>query len=130
MKPNLVVLLPPHFPINPVIDQFCEDFCDSHYVYLIRPHSEFREDSPAGVRFLSHPLDCLPGFGRVAVAIAVANPALADRLKECYPESKLAFWNPTEGNGEVPDRIASMLKPTVVRGDFRTSGKRDFARAM
>jgi hypothetical protein len=129
MKPNLVIVQPAHIHMDSVIEQFCEDFCDSHYVYLVRPNSEFRDDSPAGVRFLSHSLDRLPGFGRVDAAIAVADVEVASRLKECYPESKLALWNPGD-TGELPDLIDSLLGPTVVRGDFGESEERDFARAM
>ncbi|MES2921941.1 MAG: hypothetical protein V4819_10350 [Verrucomicrobiota bacterium] len=129
MKPNLVILQPPHIDLDSVIEQFCESFCDSHYVYLVRPNSPPRDDSPAGVRFLNHPLDRLPGFGTVDTAIAVGDPTAAARLRECYPDSKLAVWHPGE-NGEVPDLILSLLRPTVVRGDFGESEERDLARAM
>ena len=130
MKPNLVVVLPAEHHMDPVVEQFCEDCGDSHYVYLIIPNSEFREDSPAGVRFLGHPLDRLPRFGKVDIAIAVADPVVADRLKECYPESKLALWDPAENDGGLPQRIASLVRPRVVRGLFGESENRDFARAM
>jgi hypothetical protein len=131
MKPNLVVVQPPHIRLDSLVEQFCEDFCESHYVYLIRPDSAFREDSPAGVRFLSHPLDGLPGFGCVDTAIAVGDPEVAERLRECYPDSKLAVWHPRE-NGELPAHINSLLRPTVVAAEFGETGKkrRGLARAM
>jgi len=59
----------------------------------------------------------------------VADPEVAERLKQSYPESKHAVWHPSE-NGEQPDQIASLLKPSVVRGDFGESKARDFARAI
>ena len=129
MKPNLVIVQPPHVLLDAVIEQFCEDLCDTHYVYLIRPDSPRREDSPAGVRFLSHPLDRLPEFGKVEAAVAVGDLEVAARLRESYPESKLAVWHPCE-NGEVPELILSLIAPTVVRGDFGESQERDLARAM
>lgn len=129
MKPNLVIVQPPHIHLDSLIEQFCESFCVSHYVYLVRPHSAVRDDSPAGVRFLSHPLDHLPGFGSVDTAIAVGDAEAAARLRECYPDSKLAVWHPGE-NRAVPDEILSLLRPTVVGGAFGESEERDYARAM
>ncbi len=116
--------------MDSVIEQICEDFSESHYVYLVRPHSEARNDSAAGVRFLSHSLDCLPAFGSVDTAIAVGDPALADRLKAHYPDSKLALWDPSE-TVELPEQILSLLRPTVIRGDFGGSDNdQDFAQAI
>ncbi len=129
MKPNLVVVQPPHIQMDSLIEKLCEDFCDSHYVYLVRPHSECREDSPAGVRFLNHPLDRLPRFGSVDTAIAVADPEVADRLKEFYPESILAVWDPSNRK-ELPDLISTLLKPKVVQGAFGESDHPDLAKAM
>lgn len=129
MKPNLVVIQPSHIQMDSMIEQFCEEFCESHYVYLVRPHSEFREDSPAGVRFLGHALDNLPCFGSVDAAIAVADSELAERLKDFYPESKRVMWDP-QANGDLPHLIGSILKPKVVRGEFGESDARDFARAI
>ncbi len=126
MKPNLVIVQSLNIHMDSEVEQFCEDFCDSHYVYLIRPGSEFREDSPAGVRFLGHALDSLPEFGSVETVISVADPEAAGRLRESYPESKWAVWYP----GQNGDLIASILRPTVVRGDFGKPRIRDFARAM
>ena len=129
MKPNLVIVQPPHFLMASVIEQFCEDLCESHYVYLVRPHASYREDSPAGVRFLNHSLDCLPRFGSVETAIAVADHEIGDRLKECYPDSKLAVWEDV-GNAELPEHLASLFRPSVVQGAFGTSDAPDLARAM
>ncbi|HEX7261978.1 MAG TPA: hypothetical protein VF258_09200 [Luteolibacter sp.] len=129
MKSNLVIVQPPHVRWDSVIEQWCESFCESHYVYLVRPNSKFREDSPAGVRFLGHSLDRLPAFGSVDTAIAVADPAVAERLKECYPQSNIAVWDPG-ADGGLPDSISSLFKPSVVRWDFGQPQKRNFARAM
>lgn len=129
MKPNLIVVQPPHFHLDSIVEHFCEDLCDSHYVYLVRPDSEFRDDSEAGVRFLGHSLDSLPRFGSVEVVIAIADPALVELLKECYPESSLAVWDPGE-DSEIPARIASLLRPTVVRGEFGIFNDPLLAKAM
>ena len=123
MKPNLVIVQPPHVRMDSLIEKFCENLCGSHYVYLVRPDSAFRDDSPAGVRFLNNPLDGLPAFGRVDAAIAVADPELADRLKICYPDSRLAVWNPAESD-ELPEAIAALLNLT------NETAEQDFARAM
>ncbi len=129
MKPNLVVFQPYHVQLDNVIEEFCESFCDTHYVYLVRPHSKLRGDSPAGVRFLNHSLEGLPGFGKVDTAIAVGDPEVVARLRESYPTSKLAVWHPAE-NGDVPDKILSLLRPTVLRGDFGGAVEPDFAQAI
>ncbi|GAA5121812.1 hypothetical protein JIN84_01225 [Luteolibacter yonseiensis] len=126
MKPNLVIIQPPHVGMDAEVEQLCEEFCESHYVYLIRPHSAVRDDSPAGVRFLNHPLDNLPGFGRVDTAISVMDPEAMDSLRTFYPDSRTAVWDPREKN----DFIDSLLKPTVIRGDFGEHESRELARAM
>lgn len=129
MKPNLIVVQPPDFPFDAAVEQFCEGLCDSHYVYLIRPNSDFREDSAAGVRFLGHALDCLPRFGSVDTAIAVGDSKLAEILKNQYPESSLGIWHPS-GNLYKTYEINDLLNPTVVRGEFGAVLDRDFAKAM
>lgn len=129
MKPNLVIVQPPHIHMDAAIERFCESFCDSHYVYLIRPDSVFREDSPAGVRFLNHSLDHPPGFGKVDAIIAVADPQVADRLRACYPESRLAVWHPGE-NDAVPDLKLSLLGPVMVRDGYGGADESELARAM
>ena len=117
MKPNLLIVQPPHVHLDFVIEQFCERFCESHYVYLTRPHSALREDSPAGVRFLNHSLDRLPGFGCVDTAISVGDVETAARLKESYPEAKLAVWDLGD-DGAVPEEILSLLQPVFERPAF------------
>lgn len=128
MKPNLVVFQPSHIEMDPLIEQFCEDFADSHYVYLIRPHSVWRDDSPAGVRFLNHALDCLPRFGRVDTAIAVADHGVANRLREWYPDCRLAVWDPY--NADQLTELIAIMKAKVVRGSFGEGWSRDLARAV
>lgn len=129
MKPNLVVIQPPHIQMDSLIERFCEEFCESHYVYLVRPHSGFREDSPAGVRFLGHSLDQLPRFGSVDTAIVVADPELEEQVKDFYPEAKRAVWDP-RASGDLPELIGSILKPKVVRGDFGEQDTLNFAQAI
>lgn len=129
MKPNLVVIQPSDPNMDSMIERFCEEFCESHYVYLVRPHSEFRDDSPAGVRFLGHSLDQLPFFGSVDTAVAVAGPELAERIKDVYPESKLVMWDP-KTNEDLPELIGSIMKPKVVRGDFGEAEEENFAQAI
>ena len=129
MKPNLIVIQPPHVRMDSVIEEFCESFCDSHYVYLVRPDSAFREDSSAGVRFLSHSLDRLPAFGEMDSAIAIADPAIVDHLKRRYPGSKMALWDPGK-DPESADLIVSLNKLTVVHGEFGGSTHPELARAV
>ncbi len=130
MKPNLLFVQTTRFEINPQIEKFCEHFCDTHYVYLIRPGSEFRDDTPSGLRFLNHSLDSLPGFADVDTVISVADePEAADRLKEHYPSSRIEAWD-TEDELRLPELLVSLLRPTVVKGDFGTPTQGDFARAM
>lgn len=129
MKPNLIVVQTAHSQINADIEQFLERFCDSHYVYLIRPGSGFREDSAVGLRFLSHSLDQLPDIVDVDAVISVGDPVAAGRLRESYPGSPLAVWDP-EDRGCLPDLLVRLLAPSIVHADFRPSGDRDLARAI
>ncbi len=126
MKPNLVIVQPPHIRMDSVVEQFCEKFCDTHYIYLVRPGSEFREDSAAGIRFLGHAMDSLPEFGSVDTVIAVADSEAAECLRRAYPESRSAVWHP----GQNGDLIASLLQPTLVRGNFASFRDDDLAHAI
>ena len=129
MKPNLFIVQPPHIHLDAIVEEFCERLSDSHYVYLDRPHSDRREDSPAGVRFLSHPLDHLPGFGSVDTAISIGDTEAAACLRECYPEAKLAVWHPGD-DGKIPDEILLLLGPGEIGTGTGESEERDFARAI
>jgi len=129
MKPNLIVVQTAHSEIDTQIEMFLEHFCESHYVYLIRPHSGLRDDSPAGIRFLSQSLDHLPDIANVDAVISVGDPQAADRLKETYPDSRSALWDP-EAEAYLPDLFVSLLSPTLVRGDFGPADDRDLARAI
>ncbi len=129
MKPNLLFVQSADFDINPQIEKFCEYFCDTHYVYLVRTGSEFRDDSPAGLRFLNHRLDRLPSFAELDTVVSVADPRIADLLRTAYPESKLAIWDP-EDEWHIPDVLVSLLRPTIVQGDFNSPKKAEFAHAM
>ncbi len=129
MRPNLLVIQTSHSEIDPQIEEFCESFCDTHYVYLVRPGSEFRDDSPAGLRFLNNSLDKLPGFAEVDTIISVADTEAAERLKETFPTSKLEVWDPEE-ELHLPEVLITLLRPTVVRGDFQLTDRPDLARAM
>ena len=129
MKPNLFIVQLPHIHLDAIVEEFCERLSNSHYVYLDRPDSDPRDDSPAGVRFLSHPLEHLPDFGSVDTAISIGDAKAAARLRECYPEAKLAVWHPGD-DGKVPDEILLLLAPRAANigsGDFE---ERDFARAI
>ncbi len=127
MKPNIVIVQPAHIESDAAIDTFCETLSDTHYVYLIRPGSAPRDDSPAGVRFLNHSLDRLPGFAQVDMAIAIGEPDLAARLKMAYPASGHTAWNPNEGDAFLDSFLASTK---IVRGDFGKADEKTFARAM
>jgi len=129
MKPNLVFVQPTHLNIDNEIEKFCESFCDSHYVYLVRPNSPFRDDSPSGLRFLSNPLDQLPGFSDVRAAVSIADPATTDRLRETYPGSAHTTWDP-EDESCLPALLISLLRPTVVQAEFRPAQEIEFSHAM
>lgn len=129
MKPNLIFVQPAHVEINDQIEMFCEHFCDTHYVYLIRPNSEFRDDSPSGLRFLNNPLNQLPGFSDVDTVVSVADMEVAALLTATYPTSKLAVWNPEEET-QIPEILVNLLKPTVILGNFGAADGIDLARAM
>ncbi len=129
MKPNLVFVQPSRLTIDSEIEKFCESFCDSHYVYLVRPNAEFREDSSAGLRFLSNPLDQLPGFADVETTVSIADVQTADLLRDTYPDSQSTYWDP-ENESCLPDILVSLLRPTVVQGSFRPAEEMGFARAM
>ena len=114
MKPNLIVFHQSDAASESAVETLCENFCDSHYVYLIRPGSEFRDDSPAGVRYLNHTLDRLPGFADVALTIAVGEPELEDALRSAYPESASTGWDPSYGQNfcdsigwDIPGPVSS-----------------------
>lgn len=93
MKPNMLVVQSPGHVPDPVIEKFCESCSETHWVYLVRPDSGFREDSPGGVRFLTHPLDRLPSFP-VDVAITVGDEEIAAMVKASYPDSETLLWDP------------------------------------
>ena len=129
MKPNLVFVQPVPLAIDIRIEEICESFCDSHYVYLVRPGSAFRDDSPAGVRFLSNPLDRLPGFAKVETVVLIGHPQTADLLRNTYPHSKHTLWDP-EDESRLPDLHIAILRPTVVHGDFGPAEELEYDRAI
>lgn len=110
MKPNLLVVHPYAAESDPVIDQLCETFCETHYVYLIRPIPTILDDSPAGVRFLNFSIDHLPGFGEVEKVIVIDSPEISDRLKEKYPTACFNLW---DRKSKLP-----LDSDTIIHGDF------------
>lgn len=127
MKPNLIVVQPAEIGFDSVIEDYCEKLCETYYVYLIRPGSEFRDDSPNGLRFLNHSLDHLPGFADVDSVIAIGGSEIYDSIRKAYPASSLASWDP-ENDGEFP--FPSTFRPTVVQGRFGNREAGDLARAI
>jgi hypothetical protein len=117
MKPNLLIVQPQPFESDPAIERFCETLSETHYVYLIRPLPAFRDDSPAGVRYLNFSPDRLPGFGDVESVIVVGAPEIAGRLKEQYPAARHGHWN-FESDGEFPFDLLPSLSDTIIQGDF------------
>lgn len=99
MKPNLLVVQPSQRDADPAIDCFCEALAGTHYVYLIRPLTAFREDSPAGVRFLNFSPDGLPGFGEVESVIVVDDTEHTEILLEKYPAAR--HWHFDSSAGDV-----------------------------
>ncbi len=127
MKPNIVIVQPAHIESDAAIDAFCESLSDTHYVYLIRPGSAFRDDSPAGVRFLNHDLDRLPGFADVETVISVGDHNLAQSMMENYPAFAHLSWNPDSGNDFLDSFLTSAK---VVQGDFGKKAEERLACAM
>lgn len=128
MKPNIIVVQPSHVTSDSEVEAFCELFCDSHYVHLIRPDSEFRGDSPAGLRFLSNSLDQLPDFPDVETVIAVGDFEVARVLGEAYPGSRRTVWDPEIDSG-FPTSAVDGGAP-VVRADFRKTERAGFRKAI
>ena len=127
MKPNILIVQPAHLEFDAAVDIFCESLSETHYVYLVRPGSAFRDDSPAGVRFLNHSIDRLPGFADVDTVIAIGEPGIADQLKKAYPASTHTAWDPTYDN----DFLESFLASTkVVQGEFGNEAAERLNRAM
>ena len=116
MKPNLLVVQPADHALDPIIEKFCESCSETHWVYLVRPASVFRDDSPAGVRFLTNPLDKLPCFP-VDIAIAVGDEGIAAKVKEKYPDSETLFWNPVSSRTSPPPMLSKCRK--VLSGAFQ-----------
>lgn len=116
MKPNLLVIQPSPSAADSAIDLFCESLSETHYVYLIRPLDAFREDSPAGVRFLNFSPAHLPGFGEVESIVLVDEADHAPRLEEQYPGAR--HWRMDSTSG--PDFIIPGLSQpdTIISGDF------------
>lgn len=129
MKPNLIVLHLPNTAPDIEVEKLCERFCETHYVYLIRPGSVFREDSPSGIRFLNHSMDRLPGFADVALAIAVGDPEVEEMLRSAYPESTSTRWNPSYGD-DFSDSMGWDIPGSIVRGEFAKSDRSGLALAM
>jgi len=129
MKPNLLVVQPPHIDADAAIDRFCESMCESHYVYLIRPITQSIEDSPAGVRLLRYSPDRLPGFGEIESVIVVGDTKMAGRLQEKYPTAHHALWD-LESQGELPYSLIPSLAENVIDGEFGHATERELAHAI
>lgn len=117
MKPNLIIVQPPHIDSDSTIDHFCETMCDTHYVYLIRKITKFQDDSAAGVRFLNFSLDRLPGFGEVETVIVIDSAEIAARFKEAYPAAHHALWD-IESHGAFPVPLLPSRSQTIIQGEF------------
>lgn len=129
MKPNLIVIQPMQPDSDPAIDSICEMLCETYYVYVIRPLRTFRDDSPAGVRFLNYSYDRLPGFSLVETVIIVNGSELAGRLKTQYPSACQLLWNGVIG-AETSAEFIPKLSHTIVQGEFGHPAAKPFARAI
>ena len=129
MKPNILVVQPSPADGDSSIDHFCETLSKTHYVYLIRPIEGFREDSPAGVRFLNFSPERLPGFGEVESIIIVDGAEHASRLQEEYPTARQWLWNRNPDGGD-PTSLVALDRDTIIQGDFSDSASAPYARAM
>ena len=129
MKPNLILVQTAHHDNATDVESLCERLASLGYVYLIRPGSAFRDDSPAGVRFLGNPLDGLPRFGKVDTVISVGDTATTRHLETFYEGAQITEWNPSAGK-ELPACLAEVLSTKVIPGNFSTARERRFSRAM
>lgn len=129
MRPNLIVVHQSDAASNSEVEKLCEKFCKSHYVYLIRPGSEFRDDSPSGIRYLGHSMDRLPGFADVALTIAVGEPEVEEALRRAYPESTSTRWDPGLGR-DFSENLGWDVPHSIIRGDFANARHGKFAKAM
>lgn len=127
MKPNIVIAQPANIECDAAIDIFCESLSETHYVYLIRPGSAPRDDSPAGVRFLNHALDRLPGFADIETAIAIGDDGVADHLRKAYPQCELRTWDPEMDDTFLESFLSS---GKVVEGSFGVHHDAELAKAM
>jgi hypothetical protein len=129
MKPNILVVQPSHPDSHPAIDCFCEALAGTHYVYLVRPLSSHRDDSPAGVRFLNFSPDHLPGFGEVESVIVVDGIEHTSLLQEKYPGAR--HWHLDSDDSAVVELTdGTAPDTTIIEGAFGTHGYQERARAV
>lgn len=129
MKPNILVVQPSRPDADAAIDCFCEALSGSHYVYLIRPLSGHREDSPAGVRFLNFSPDHLPGFGEVESVIVVDGIEHTSLLQKKYPAAR--HWHLDSEDAAVLELTdAPAPDATIIEGDFGVPVYQERARAV
>ncbi|BCX47346.1 hypothetical protein HAHE_12540 [Haloferula helveola] len=109
MKPNLLVVDTLGDGSREIVESVCEELSRDYYVYLARPGSGFREDSPNGVRFVSNPLDALPRFGTLATVWSVGNRSVSTAVRAAYPEADFHDWRPAD-SPQSPDGFVKALR--------------------
>ncbi|MBK1881545.1 hypothetical protein JIN85_03905 [Luteolibacter pohnpeiensis] len=129
MKPNLLIVQPHSVEADSIIEQISEILSKTHYVYLLRPLNEFRDDSPAGVRFLRYASERLPGFGHVENVVVINDAEVAMTAKQQYPLAQHTLWNPETDNG-FPPALIPYLSDTIVQGHFGEEAEETLARAI
>ena len=127
MKPNLLVVDTLGDGSHEIVESVCEELSRDYYVYLARPGSGFREDSPNGVRFVSNPLDALPRFGTLATVWSVGSRSVSAAVREAYPEADFHDWRPS-GSSLSPEGFVNVLRkqaraprPTMVAAGHRSA---------
>ena len=89
MKTNLLVIDTSGETNAARLETLCEKLSADHYVYVMRPGSKFREDSPAGVRFIGNPISSPPLFGNLDHAVAFVGDDEYDLLVDALPNMEV-----------------------------------------
>jgi len=85
MKPNILVIDSATTEPTPAVVELATRLARHSYVYLICPGCGFREDTPEGVRFLSHDPAAPPEFGQLDGVVTFARGVPIAPLCHRYP---------------------------------------------
>jgi hypothetical protein len=85
MKPNILVIDSAMTEPTPAVVDLATRLARHSYVYLICPGCGFREDTPEGVRFLSHDPTAPPEFGQLDGVVTFVHGVPIATLRRRYP---------------------------------------------